>query len=165
MYIDNSGGEYMVFPGAFQVSAPKFISESNGQIDREELKYYLNIFNISYDTLILIIVAISLNLYYVYRSRIDTLDALNNTSCGKNQPSVEWIPEFGNMLFLYITAVFLIINYDDYMRKVNAPCDKRDEVAIAKAYNAFFAALLAYIAAVISRRNYDIDVVLRNRNK
>lgn len=150
----------MVFPGGFQFGLPRVTSNSWEQTDKQQLKYYLNIFNISYDTLILIIIAISLNLVYIYRSRQDTLDILNNTTCGKNQPNVNWIPEFGNLLFLYITAVFLVINFDDYRRKANAPCDKRDEVDIAKAYNAFVAALLAYIATVISRRNYDIDAMV-----
>lgn len=147
----------MVFPGVFQLDTPTIIKSSSEQVNTQELKYNLNVLNISSDTLVLIIIAIALNLYYIYRSKIDICDALNNTTCGKNLPDVSGIPEFGNFMFIYITAVFLVINYDDYMRKVNVPCDKRDKVAIAKSYNAFVAALLAFIASVVSRRNYDID--------
>lgn len=147
----------MVFPGVFQIGTPTTKKSSSGQVDTQELKYNLNVLNISSDTLVLIIIAIVLNLYYIYRSKVDICDTLNNTSYGKNMPDVSNLPEFANFMFLYITAVFLAINYEDYMRKANAPCDKRDNVAIAKSYNAFVAALLAYIATVISRKNYDID--------
>lgn len=147
----------MVFPGVFQLAAMVPTKSSNNQVDTQELKYNLNILNISSDTLVLIIIAIALNLYYIYRSKIDICDALNNTNYGQGMPDVSDIPEFTNLMFLYITSVFLVINYDDYMRKANAPCDKRDEVAITKAYNAFVASLLTYIATVISRRNYNID--------
>lgn len=147
----------MVFPEFFQLASPVTTRRSSNQVDTQELKYNLNILNISSDTLVLIIIAIALNLYFIYRSKIDICDTLNNTNYGQSMPDVSGIPEFANLMFLYITSVFLVINYDDYMRKANAPCDKRDEVAIAKAYNAFVAALLAYIATVISRRNYNID--------
>lgn len=147
----------MVFPGVFQLTSPVTTKSSSNQVDTQELKYNLNILNISSDTLVLIIIAIALNLYFIYRSKIDICDTLNNTNYGQNMPNVSGIPEFANLMFLYITAVFLVINYNDYVRKANVPCDKRDEVAIAKAYNAFIASLLAYIATVISRRNYDID--------
>ena len=159
----HSGGEYMVFPGVFQLGTPPPTKNSSDKIDVQELKYNLNVLNISSDTLVLIIIAIVLNLYYVYKSKVDICDTLNNTSCGKKMPDASSIPEFGNFMFLYITAVFLVINYDDYMRKLNVPCDKRDKVAITKAYNAFVAALLAYIAAVISRRNYDIDHMVESQ--
>lgn len=153
----------MVFPGVFQINTPVVAKGSNEEVDKKELLYNLNALNISSDTLVLIIIAISLNLYFVYKSKLDVCNTLNNTKCGQCLPDASWIPEFGNFMFIYITAVFLVINYDDYMRKVNAPCDKRDKVAIAKAYNAFVAAILAFIAAVISRRNYDIDHIVEGQ--
>lgn len=99
----------MVFPGVFQIGTPTTKKSSSGQVDTQELKYNLNVLNISSDTLVLIIIAIVLNLYYIYRSKVDICDTLNNTSYGKNMPDVSNIPEFANFMFLYITAVFYML--------------------------------------------------------
>lgn len=150
----------MVFPGVFQLNSGETQKDASGQVDKKGLLYNLNVLNISSDTLVIIIIGIALNLYYIYRSKIDICDILNNTEYGKNLPDVSGIPELGNFIFLYVTSVFVVINYDEYMRKINVAPDKRDNVAIVKAYNAFVASLLALIASVVSRRNYDIDNAL-----
>lgn len=147
----------MNFTGVFDEDTQKSTNSSGGQINTKELLENLKSINLSFDTVIIILIAIILNLYYIYRTRIDLLDVINSTECGANLPNVSKLPEFANTLFLYSTAVFLMINYNDYIKKTMISPNKRDVVAIEKSYNTFFASILAYIATVISRRNFDID--------
>ncbi len=147
----------MVFTGVSGDSAQQTTSTNTSNVDRDELLSQLGTLNLYFNTLTILLVGVLLNLYYIYRSRVDLLDIINGTDCGANMPNVTKIPEFTNLLFLYITAVFLVIDYNNYVNKTSVPCEDRDEVAIAKAYNSLFAALLAYIASIINRRNYDID--------
>lgn len=153
----------MVFPGVFQLETQPISKDSSEQAKVQELKYNYNVLSVSSDTLVLILIAISLNLYYVNKSKVDICDTLNNTKCSSNLPDASKIPEFANFMFIYITSVFLVINYEDYMKKLSVPCEKRDKITIEKSYNAFVASLLAFIAAVISRRNYDIDNAIKGQ--
>lgn len=147
----------MNFTGVFDEDAQRATSSSAEQINTEEVLQNLKSINLSFNTVIIILIAIILNLYYIYRTRVDLLDVINRTKCGANLPNVSKLPEFANTLFLYSTAVFLMINYNDYIKKTMISPNKRDEVAIEKSYNTFFSSILAYIATVISRRNFDID--------
>lgn len=147
----------MFFPGIFQIGTPVATNGANKNTEIQDLKYNINVLNVSFDTLVLILIAAGLNLYYVYKLRADACDTLNNTNFAKGLPDESKIPEFVNFLFLYSTSVFFLVNYDDYRNKVNVPCNKRNQVEITKAYNGVVSSLLVYIASVISRRNFDIN--------
>ena len=88
---------------------------NESSVSREELFKQLNILNISYDSLLLILVAVILNIEFVSGERTKLLDQLNNnTNISDSLPDLSRIPIISNEIFLLVTSIFLFINYDAY---------------------------------------------------
>ncbi len=87
---------------------------NESSVSEEELFKQLNILNISYDSLLLILVAIILNIEFVSGERAKLLDQLNNTNISDSLPDLSRIPIISNEIFLLVTSIFLFINYFKY---------------------------------------------------
>ncbi len=132
-------------------------SDSTGnQVDYEALIEQINQLNLSFDTLLVILLAVLLNIYYVYYTRTQTLDTLNNTKYADLLIDGSKIPRISNAMFLYATGIFLQINYSNYERLNSVQGEERDARAINTAYRAFFSTLLVLIATAMSRSNLEI---------
>ncbi|SCJ93313.1 Uncharacterised protein [uncultured Clostridium sp.] len=126
------------------------------EIDYEALIAQVNQLNLSFATLLVILMAILLNIYYVYYTRTQVLDTINNTKCAELLIDGAKIPKISNTMFLYATGIFLEINYSNYEKLNSVQGDQRDTNAINTAYRAFFSSLLVLIATAISRSNLEV---------
>ena len=132
-------------------------NENTTTTSNSELIQQLQTLNLSIGTIYVILIAIFLNLEYVYGERLKILDALNGTKCSENQTDKGDNPRISNRLFLYATAIFLIINWQG-LQKVSQSNDNTIEGIKNKkrAYNSFFASLLIFIATLISGNNFNL---------
>lgn len=131
-------------------------ASTESEIDYEALIAQVNQLNLSFDTLLIILTAILLNIYYVYYTRTQVLDTLNNTKCAECLIDGTKIPKISNTMFLYATGIFLEINYSNYEKLNLVQGEDRDTSAINKAYRAFFSTLLVLIATAMSRSNLEV---------
>ena len=79
--------------------------------DINDLYRQLYILNLSLETIYIVIIAIFLNIEFIKWSRIKILDSINNT---KNLEKVGYLidyPKISNLIYIYATGVFLLINY------------------------------------------------------
>ena len=129
---------------------------TEGEVDYEALIEQVNQLNLSFDSLLVVLIAILLNIYYIYYTRTQVLDTINNTKCAELLIDGTKIPKITNTMFLYTTAIFLEINYSNYEKLNSVQGNKRDINAINKAYRAFFSTLLVLIATALSRSNLEV---------
>lgn len=126
---------------------------NESSVSEEELFKQLNILNISYDSLLLILVAIILNIEFVSGERAKLLDQLNNTNISDSLPDLSRIPIISNEIFLLVTSIFLFINYDAYETSIEDEVSQRDQI---KAFRAFISSFLILVATSISRGNLEV---------
>ena len=126
---------------------------NESSVSEEELFKQLNILNISYDSLLLILVAIILNIEFVSGERAKLLDQLNNTNISDSLPDLSSIPIISNEIFLLVTSIFLFINYDAYETSIEDEVSQRDQI---KAFRAFISSFLVLVATSISRGNLEV---------
>lgn len=126
---------------------------NESSVSEEELFKQLNILNISYDSLLLILVAIILNIEFVSGERAKLLDQLNNTNISDSLPDLSRIPIISNEIFLLVTSIFLFINYDAYETSIEDEVSQREQI---KAFRAFISSFLVLVATSISRGNLEV---------
>lgn len=126
---------------------------NESSVSEEELFKQLNILNISYDSLLLILVAIILNIEFVSGERAKLLDQLNNTNISDSLPDLSRIPIISNEIFLLVTSIFLFINYDAYETAIEDEVSQRDQI---RAFRAFISSFLVLVATSISRGNLEV---------
>ncbi|ACD52318.1 UNVERIFIED_ORG: hypothetical protein B2H98_11300 [Clostridium botulinum] len=130
-------------------------SNESTNTSKSQLIQQLQTLNLSIGTIYVILIAIFLNLEYVYGERLKLLDQLNGTKYSENQSDKGDNPEISNRMFLYATAIFLLINWKN-LQQVLAT-DDNSETGLKnkrKAYNSFLASLLIFIATLINRNNF-----------
>lgn len=117
----------------------------------EEQLRYLGVLTRSYNTVVIIIIAVFLNLCYVRGIRLQLIDSIYNTSFSKGITDPEKIQSFANYLFIYCTAVFLQINVEEYSNIIAEQTSTTDPITIENAYKGVITAILAFTASIISR--------------
>ena len=126
---------------------------NESSVSEEELFKQLNILNISYDSLLLILLAIILNIEFVSGERIKILDKLNNTNMADSLPDLSKIPRISNEIFLLTTSIFLFINYDAYETAIEDDVSQKDQ---CKAFRAFISSFLILVATSITSGNLEV---------
>lgn len=126
---------------------------NESSVSEEELFKQLNILNISYDSLLLILLAIILNIEFVSGERIKILDKLNNTNMADSLPDLSKIPRISNEIFLLTTSIFLFINYDAFETAIENDTSRRDEI---RAFRAFISSFLILVATSITSGNLEV---------
>ena len=128
-------------------------NSNESSVSQEELFKQLNILNISYDSLLLILVAVILNIEFVSGERTKLLDQLNNTNISDSLPDLSRIPIISNEIFLLVTSIFLFINYDAYETAIEDDVSQKDQ---CKSFRAFISSFLILVATSISRGNLEV---------
>lgn len=123
----------------------------NASSNQQEQLQYLETLTRSYNTVVIIIIAISLNLYYVYGIRLQLIDSIYGTNFSKNIIKPERAQSLANYLFIYATAIFLQINVQEYTKIISQQTTTTDELTIRNSYNGVITSILAFTASIISR--------------
>lgn len=131
-------------------------SNSDGNNINSELIRQLNVLNLSINTIYIIILAILMNINYLYVSRGQLLDEINGTNYMKDAEDVSDVPRIANKLFLYATGVFLEINFEQLQVASSMTGEDRDEKAIMNASNNLLSSLLIFIATGISHNTLNL---------
>lgn len=130
-------------------------TSSNSDIDSELIRQ-LGVLNLSINTIYIIVLAIFMNINYLYDSRGRLLDEINGTNYMENAPDVSDAPRIANKLFLYATGVFLEINFEQLQVVLSVTGEDRDEQAIMNANNNLLSSLLIFIATGISHNTLNL---------
>lgn len=130
-------------------------TSSNSDIDSELIRQ-LGVLNLSINTIYIIVLAIFMNINYLYDSRGRLLDEINGTNYMENAPDVSDAPRIANKLFLYATGVFLEINFEQLQVASSMTGEGRDEKAIMNASNNLLSSLLIFIATGISHNTLNL---------
>ena len=130
-------------------------TSSNSDIDSELIRQ-LGVLNLSINTVYIIVLAIFMNINYLYISRGRLLDEINGTNYMENAPDVSDAPRIANKLFLYATGVFLEINFEQLQVVSSVTGEDRDEKAIMNASNNLLSSLLIFIATGISHNTLNL---------
>ena len=130
-------------------------TSSNSDIDSELIRQ-LGEKNLSINTVYIIVLAIFMNINYLYISRGRLLDEINGTNYMENAPYVSDAPRIANKLFLYATGVFLEINFEQLQVVSSVTGEDRDEKAIMNANNNLLSSLLIFIATGISHNTLNL---------
>ena len=130
-------------------------TSSNSDIDSELIRQ-LGVLNLSINTVYIIVLAIFMNINYLYISRGRLLDEINGTNYMENAPDVSDAPRIANKLFLYATGVFLEINFEQLQVASSMTGEDRDEKAIMNASNNLLSSLLIFIATGISHNTLNL---------
>lgn len=130
-------------------------TSSNSDIDSELIRQ-LGVLNLSINTIYIIVLAIFMNINYLYDSRGRLLDEINGTNYMENAPDVSDAPRIANKLFLYATGVFLEINFEQLQVVSSVTGEDRDEKAIMNASNNLLSSLLIFIATGISHNTLNL---------
>ena len=130
-------------------------TSSNSDIDSELIRQ-LGVLNLSINTIYIIVLAIFMNINYLYDSRGRLLDEINGTNYMENAPDVSDAPRIANKLFLYATGVFLEINFEQLQVVSSVTGEDRDEKAIMNANNNLLSSLLIFIATGISHNTLNL---------
>lgn len=130
-------------------------TSSNSEIDSELIRQ-LGVLNLSINTIYIIVLAIFMNINYLYISRGRLLDEINGTNYMENAPDVSDAPRIANKLFLYATGVFLEINFEQLQVVSSVTGEDRDEQAIMNANNNLLSSLLIFIATGISHNTLNL---------
>lgn len=130
-------------------------TSSNSEIDSELIRQ-LGVLNLSINTVYIIVLAIFMNINYLYDSRGRLLDEINGTNYMENAPDVSDAPRIANKLFLYATGVFLEINFEQLQVASSMTGEGRDEKAIMNASNNLLSSLLIFIATGISHNTLNL---------
>ncbi|CDM69034.1 putative membrane protein [Clostridium bornimense] len=125
-------------------------SNSDISYPDSELIRQLGVLNLSINTIYIIVLAIFMNINYLYDSRGRLLDEINGTNYMENAPDFSDAPRIANKLFLYATGVFLEINFEELQVVSSMTGEDRDEKAIRNANNNLLSSLLIFIATGIS---------------
>lgn len=123
------------------------------EVSMEDLLKQLNILNISFDALLIIMFAIYLNLEYIHGKKVKVLDQLNNTNISDTLPDLSEVPRTSNKLFLFTTSIFLFINYDSYVSAVESDNTEREQ---NRAFRAFISTFLILFATSITSSNLEV---------
>lgn len=126
----------------------------NEEIDNESVLNELYALNLSGTTLIILIIAVLLNMYYIYYSKVGALDILNNTNNQDNLIDGSRIPRLSNKLFIVTTSIFLALNLGTYIQSVNA--EEPNEQAINRASYSVTSSILVLIATLITSQNLEV---------
>lgn len=125
----------------------------NEKVQEADLLKQLNIFDISYNALLMILFAIFLNLQYVYGERAKLLDKLNNTNISEQLPNLGDSRKISNQIFLFVTSIFLFINYDGYKTAVESNASSKEQNV---SFKGFISTLLILVATSISKTNLEV---------
>lgn len=128
-------------------------SNSNSTITDEEknqLIKQIGITNLSEFGIILIIYASILNILYLEWQKVRISDQLNSTNYADTLQDLTEVPKGANTIYLFVTAIFTGILFDNYKTALSQTGENRDEKKIRDTYKNFIAILLILLATTMN---------------
>ena len=122
--------------------------------EKENLIKQINILNISETTIYIFIIAILMNLNYVIWSRSKLIDQLNKTTSPAEDVDLSKVPRITNLMFLYGTAIFVLINFRGFQDVSSLPESTYRERC--RGWKTFISSLLVFIATGITTGNLEV---------
>lgn len=131
-----------------------FISEEEeGTETPSELLYNLNIIEQSIDATKVIILADLLNIYRLYNARATIRDTLYETNESENFIDTSEFSTITTVMFTYAAGVFFDIADSELQRAISS--GDKERISIAR--KAYWAALLVFIASIITVSSVDLS--------
>ena len=121
--------------------------------DINDLYRQLYILNLSLETIYIVIIAIFLNIEFIKWSRIKILDSINNTKNLEKVGDLSDYPKISNLIYIYATGVFLLINYSEFPNISSLEGSTKKERC--KGFKAFLSSLLIFIATGLTKDNLE----------
>lgn len=131
-------------------------SSSTSSITEEERADLLNqigILDLSSFGVYLIIYAASLNIQYLEWQKIKILDQLNESNYSDMMQDLSEVPKNANVIYLFVTAIFTGIIFNNYRSVLSQIGEERNEKEIENAYKSVIAILLILLGTTI---NFDV---------
>ena len=128
-------------------------SNSNSTITDEEknqLIKQIGITNLSEFGIILIIYASILNILYLEWQKVKISDQLNSTNYADTLQDLTEVPKGANTIYLFVTAIFTGILFDNYKTALSQTGKNRNEKEIRDTYKNFIAILLILLGTTMN---------------
>lgn len=128
-------------------------SNSNSTITDEEknqLIKQIGITNLSEFGIILIIYASILNILYLEWQKVRISDQLNSTNYADTLQDLTEVPKGANTIYLFVTAIFTGILFDNYKTALSQTGENRNEKEIRDTYKNFIAILLILLGTTMN---------------
>lgn len=128
-------------------------SNSNSTITDEEknqLIKQIGITNLSEFGISLIIYASILNILYLEWQKVRISDQLNSTNYADTLQDLTEVPKGANTIYLFVTAIFTGILFDNYKTALSQTGKNRNEKEIRDTYKNFIAILLILLATTMN---------------
>ena len=128
-------------------------SNNNSTITDEEknaLIKQIGIANLSELGISLIIYASILNILYLEWQKVRIADQLNSTNYAETLQDLTEVPKGPNTIYLFVTAIFTGILFDNYKTALSQTGENRSEKEIRDTYKSFIAILLILLATTMN---------------
>ncbi|MBP3914869.1 MULTISPECIES: hypothetical protein [unclassified Clostridium] len=128
-------------------------SNNNSTITDEEknaLIKQIGIANLSELGISLIIYASILNILYLEWQKVRIADQLNSTNYAETLQDLTEVPKGANTIYLFVTAIFTGILFDNYKTALSQTGENRSEKEIRDTYKSFIAILLILLATTMN---------------
>ena len=128
-------------------------SNSNSTITDEEknqLIKQIGITNLSEFGISLIIYASILNILYLEWQKVRISDQLNSTNYADTLQDLTEVPKGANTIYLFVTAIFTGILFDNYRTALSQTGENRDEKEISDSYKRVISILLILLGTTIN---------------
>lgn len=127
--------------------------DNNSTITEEEknqLIKQIGIINLSEFGISLIIYASILNILYLEWQKAIISDQLNSTNYADTIQDLTEVPKSANVIYLFVTAIFTGILFDNYKTALSQTGENRSEEEIRNTYKNFIAILLILLATTMN---------------
>ena len=128
-------------------------SNNNSTITDDEknaLIKQIGIANLSELGISLIIYASILNILYIEWQKVRIADQLNSTNYAETLQDLTEVPKGANTIYLFVTAIFTGILFDNYKTALSQTGENRSEKEIRDTYKSFIAILLILLATTMN---------------
>ena len=125
-------------------------SATNTEEEKYELIKQLGISTLSEFGICLIIYASILNILYLEWQKVKITDQLNSTNYADTLQDLTEEPKGANVIYLFVTAIFTGILFDNYRTALSQTGENRDEKEISDSYKRVISILLILLGTTIN---------------
>ena len=118
--------------------------------EKNALIKQIGIANLSELGISLIIYASILNILYLEWQKVRIADQLNSTNYAETLQDLTEVPKGANTIYLFVTAIFTGILFDNYKTALSQTGENRSEKEIRDTYKSFIAILLILLATTMN---------------
>ncbi|NLK96276.1 MAG: hypothetical protein GX275_13995 [Clostridiales bacterium] len=128
--------------------------ENNIDINEiQDLLSQLQIFNISETVIYSLVAALGINIRYIHILKGQIYDKLNGTNYYSDLKNINILPLTSNRIFTIGTTIFLLINYNNFVKASNSDESESNKT---DAFENYFATALILFATILSGSNINL---------